>query len=392
MSLPGLPRRPTGALLLTAALLALGLLPAAGNGGGNTWRSTLRALHTLELNRADRARQAGGYYVGLIDGPAAVRDELTLCMLGKPPNWVQFADIGAARYLPGDFLQFELKPNLDVPAFGGRFRTNALGLRDRPAARAKPPGTFRIALLGSSMDMGWGVETDQTYENRLEDWLNAHAAKRGQTRRFEVLNFAMAAYSPLHRLETFERKVRDFQPDLVLYSITRLDLRLLQIHVVGLLQERADLKHEFLRRAVAEAGITDADLERDYRGRLRDKDRVKTLIEPYLWSINDAALERLAALCRSEDLPIACLIVPRASEDDTSDELRREDRARLNQLARRHGLPVLDLSAAFDDEVPGDVEIAPWDDHPNELGHRLLFLELARRIVAQPEIYRILFP
>ena len=67
----------------------------------------------------------------------------------------------------------------------------------------KPPGTFRIAVLGSSMDMGWGVTYQETYSHLLEDWLNAHAARRGLARRrFEVLNFAVAAYSPLQRLET----------------------------------------------------------------------------------------------------------------------------------------------------------------------------------------------
>ncbi len=246
------------------ALLALGLMPSAGAGAA---RSALRSLHALEGNQADRDKHAGGYYVGLIDGaPNAGRDELALRLLGKPGDWVSFDELGVVNYLDHDLLRFELKPNVDRTVFGSRFTTDSLGLRDREYSVSKPPGVFRIVLLGSSMDMGWGVGTDETYDNQFEDWLNAHAAKHGLRRRFEVLNFAVAAYSPLHRLETFERKVKAFQPDLVLYSATRLDTRLLEIHLVSMLQERTDVKYGFVKQALQGAGITDADLGLDAPG------------------------------------------------------------------------------------------------------------------------------
>ena len=61
-----------------------------------------------------------------------------------------------------------------------------------------------------------------------------HAAKRGLSRRFEVLNFAVAAYSPLQRFEAYRRKARKFRPDLVLYSATMLDNRLAETEYIGL--------------------------------------------------------------------------------------------------------------------------------------------------------------
>ena len=198
----------------------------------------MRSIRSVEMNRADRDTHAAGYYAGLIDGASDTgRDGLTLRLLGKTTDWLSFHEVGATHYLPGQFLQFELKPNLDKSVFGKRFTTNQWGLRDRPCNMHKPDGTFRIALLGSSIDMGWGVGTDETYENRLEDWLNAQAKKRGLNRRFEVLNFAMAAYSPLHRLESYRRKAHAFQPDMVIYSATMLDTRLLEIHIRNLFQE-----------------------------------------------------------------------------------------------------------------------------------------------------------
>lgn len=385
---PPADRRRFATVVLSVALLAVGLIPTAG---GSRARAVLRSLHALEANRSEHEAHATGYYVGLIDGEAGPgRDELALALLGKPPGWVSFHDVGAARYLRGDFLQFELRPDLDTPVFGSRFTTNALGLRDRPCTVEKPPGVFRIALLGSSMDMGWGVGTDETYENRFEDWLNAYAARRGLSRRFEVLNFAMAAYSPLHRLEAFERKARAFRPDLVLYAATRLDTRLLQIHLVGLLQDRVDLKHDFVRRAVADAGLGPEALAVDGEGRLVEKDLVKARLEPALWPLNEAALGRLAASCRSAGVPLAVLIIPRAAESD-GPASRGPDVARITSLAARLGLPLADLSGTFDDEDPGAIEIAAWDDHPNALGHRLLFLALGRSVVEDAALHRLLF-
>ena len=372
----------------SATVLAIGFAPTDGQ---EPLPTALRSLHAERANRADSEGQAGGYYVGLIDGEAAGgRDELTLALLGKPPEWANFHEVNADRDLYGDFLQFELIPGVDVSVLGARFTTNALGMRDRPYAVEKPPGTFRIALLGSSMDMGWGVSDSETYENKFEDWIAAYAEKVGLPRRFEVLNFAMAAYSPLHRLESLARKVLPTRPDLVIYSATRLDDRLLQIHLMGLLQDRIDFKYDFVRDAVAKAGIARAGLERDSAGQLLHKGRLKAELDPVLPELEAATLRELADECRSAGVPLAVAIVPRASESDAPGP-RAADVARIRDLCERLDLPVLDLSAAFDDRDPSAIEIAPWDDHPNALGHRLLFRVLARAVVDDPRLAPLIF-
>ena len=249
------PRAMRASAAILIAALVVTFLPLPGSRSARVASCTVAVARTEP--RRPRIARSGGYYAGLIEGSSDTgRDELTLSLLGKATEWKSFHQLDATRYLRGDILQFELKPNVHETMFGRAFTTNDQGLRDRSyAAVTKPEGTFRIALLGSSMDMGWGVGTDETYENRLEDWLNAHAAKRGLSRRFEVINFAMAAYSPIHRLETFRRKARDYQPDLVLYSATMLDSRLLEIHVRNLIVEGIDPQYPFLREAIAAMDI-----------------------------------------------------------------------------------------------------------------------------------------
>jgi hypothetical protein len=390
------PLRPARVCFLqTLALLLLGLAPLPYGWG---WaRSALDSARSPELNRGDRETSAVGYYEGLIgvgDVTPGGRADISVRLLGKPTDWNRNVAANVMRPLPdGDFLQFEPRPNLDKTLFGRPFATNRHGMRDRDCTVAKPPGTFRVAVLGSSIDMGWGVGVEESYVNLLEDWLNAHAARRGLERRFDVLNFAVAAYSPLQRLEAYRRKARAFRPDLVLFSATTLDQRLTEIHLCDLFRARASVPHEydFVRQTIVEAGLTDEDLRTDAHDQLVHKDEVKLKLDPHFWALYDRTVAALAADCRSDGVPMALLVIPRVGKADAP-AARAEKVARLLGIAAHHAVPVFDLSATFDESDPSRFGIAAWDDHPNALGHRRLFLALTRALVGDRALYEVLFP
>lgn len=382
--------RPTVAFVLTVLLLTLGLIPLPK---GSTSRWIRQNARSQELNRADRSATAASYYEGLVNvGLDGDRPGLSQSLVGNPSNWVSFHDIGATHYMFGDVLQFELRPGVTRTAFGKPFRTNGLGLRDRDYSFEKPPGTFRIAVLGSSIDMGWGVADDETYENLLEDWLNLRATRFGIDRRFEVLNFGMAAYSPVHRRESFRRKASRVDVDLVVFSATMLDPRLTQIHLCGLLQDRADLSngYEYIREAAIRAGITLDDLKLAPDGSLLAKKIVKDKVDTQIWPVIDATLGALVEDCRTAGVPLMAILVPRAGESDAPEE-RGQDVAHYAGLIARHGIVAIDLTHAFDDEEPDEVSVAPGDDHPNARGHKLLFRALARAIVEDDALYTRIF-
>jgi len=144
----------------TIVLLCVGLVPLPAGWVGA--RSAMESVRSLELNRADREANAGGYYEGLIgDGGEGSRSELARRLLGKPSDWMKFDAANVAKPIANDLLMYELQPNLQRTLFGQPFTTNSHGQRDREYTVEKPPGVFRIAVLGSSIDMGWGVGTDE---------------------------------------------------------------------------------------------------------------------------------------------------------------------------------------------------------------------------------------
>ncbi|MFM7318248.1 MAG: SGNH/GDSL hydrolase family protein [bacterium] len=364
-------------LFLTIGLLVFGLydLPVS-------WAKGRMVKHAMKS--AEMGRESAGYYEGLIGGDDSATGSLERAIVGQPSDWVHFADSGVSQLVTNDILQFILLPNVSRSLFGKQFTTNEFRLRDRPTTTEKPPGTIRIALLGASMDMGWGVATDKTYENRLEDWLNAQAKARGDHRRFEILNFAVAAYSPTQRVVTYQRVARKFKPDMIFYATTLLDPRLTEIHLGDCLNNRVDLTpFPLLASTVAESGFDPANLKRDPAGRWLEKNQFKNWIEPFRDDLNQKILGSLVEAARHDHIPVVCLIIPRAGRNDLP-HLRAAGVARQVQSAQAFNIPVWDLTDSFDHDDSGKLSVAEWDDHPNTRGHGLIYADLVRHLLNDP--------
>ncbi len=343
----------------------------------------LRSPATSSTEKDAEGRSAG-YYVELVEGHGRRSSHH-----GRTDRTVGFHEAEVIQYLDNDFLLFELKPEAHRTLFGRPFVTNAYGMHDYPVVPEKSEGTFRIAVLGASMDMGWGVRSEETYIHRLEERLNAvDAGKPGRPRRYEVLNFAVAAYSPLQRLEALRRKVMMFEPDLVIYSATTLDIRLMEIHLCDLIRQRVDLKYDFVREAVARCRLTDDDGRLDDQGMLVNKPTLKQKLRPSYWWLYDQTLGAIAAECRSAGVPLAMIIIPRVGPEDAP-SARAEPVARLSAMAAHHAIPALNLSGTFDRDDPAALAVADGDDHPNAIGHERLFEALIQAIAADPRLSRL---
>ncbi len=115
---------------------------------------------------------------------------------------------------------YELKPGvtLETRRKSGAPRhvsINSLGFRDREREARKPPGVFRIVILGSSNTYGADVDNDETYPAQLERLLN----ERGGPTRFEVWNAGISAYVPSQIMEHARHVLRDFDPDLLIVQM-----------------------------------------------------------------------------------------------------------------------------------------------------------------------------
>jgi hypothetical protein len=92
-------------------------------------------------------------------------------------------------------------------------KINQLGYRDVEHAVVKPPGTFRVAVLGDSFVEARQVDIKDTFWSVLGDRLRACPALRG--RPVEVLAFGTGGYATTEELLTWRKDVRAFSPDWV---------------------------------------------------------------------------------------------------------------------------------------------------------------------------------
>src|SRR5262249_23389972 len=89
-----------------------------------------------------------GYYEGL----EAAQPDAGGAVAAGPQRW------SVRAYRPThDILLHEAIPNTALALDGKTFTINHWGMRDRDREKAKPPGTSRIAVLGSSVEMGHGL-------------------------------------------------------------------------------------------------------------------------------------------------------------------------------------------------------------------------------------------
>jgi len=106
------------------------------------------------------------------------------------------------------------------------YRINADGFRDRRYARPKPPGTFRVVVLGDSIAFGYGVEERDAFPKVLEARLSELAPEA----HIEVVNLGVSGYNAYTEAELLKDVGVTYEPDLVLLQFCINDLNDPTVH------------------------------------------------------------------------------------------------------------------------------------------------------------------
>ncbi len=112
-------------------------------------------------------------------------------------------------------LFWRMRPNLNIDFQGVNLRTNSRGLRNREISPKKRKNVIRIACIGASPTLGWGVMEKDAYPNYLEGLLQAG---RQNGKEFEVINAGIVGYSSYQGLIYFKKEILKYSPDLIIIS------------------------------------------------------------------------------------------------------------------------------------------------------------------------------
>ncbi|HZI94602.1 MAG TPA: GDSL-type esterase/lipase family protein, partial [Patescibacteria group bacterium] len=273
-------------------------------------------------------------------------------------------------------------------------RINSEGWRDRERSPEKPPGIFRIVVLGDSFTWGHGVEDEEIFTRRLEQKLSG----------VEVLNMGLSGSSTDQQLLILKRDALAFHPDVVIVMICRNDflantgtmegpygkpafvlqqdgsLRLTHVPVPDL--TTAARAHGWLRRQSALWNLIESTWnQKDDDSSTRTYDRRQAsyaLMRALLKSMRDEAARGGARL--------ALGIVPSNAHTyfDPVPALEAERVRVIKEIGGSEGIPVLDLVPAFragarDPSTGGRIDLHyRADQHWNRRGHELAADEMAR--------------
>ncbi len=271
-------------------------------------------------------------------------------------------------------IGYEPVPNIDYR--GGTLSfwdyvgaSNSQGFRDREHAVAKPPGAYRIVVLGDSIAAGLKVERfEDTFPPRLERLLRARGVPA------EVISLAVSGYNTQQEVETFRERGLRYRPDLVLVAYSLTDRERVDGDILATLLA-AERSGGGVSRARAHPLLVKSALYRAVRYRVFAPPP-PTLAAAAQRSLDvvsgdtvDASFAELGRLAREHGFAVVVAVFPRL--------VRRFHAYRFGDqheyvagLARRHGFQYLDLIeplAACRAASATPIGADNW--HPSAYGH-----------------------
>lgn len=366
---PGDRRNPWRASLATAALLVviagMGMDPVSSRFGA-TVETTVQSLRAAHLSRLDNANLERGYYENLLNVDR-FNSQLWEVYMKRPNKLLDF-ESGPLKQYTGGFEQYELKPSFVYSNNGLTITINRWGMRDKDYERVPPPGTYRMAMLGPSSLMGWGVSDGETFEALLEDRLNREQPT-GSQRNYEILNFGVPGYDPPQELVMFE-KALGFAPNAVIYVAAGRELSRATRYVADAAREGRPIPYDFLREAAEKAGVE--------RG--MDETTAEKRLAPYRKQILSGIYGKLAADSRQRGIVPIYVFLPQVREGTW-----QEETPETLQIADAAGFVVIDLSRVYEGQELASIRVSEYDDHPNRLGHQLVAERLYQAFKADAE-------
>lgn len=277
-------------------------------------------------------------------------------------------------------LSFAHIPNHSAFLMGVPVSINSSGLRDREYTAEKPPGTYRIVMLGDSTTFGWGVAEEQTTAKILEGALNRVGVPLYS--RVEVLNAGVGNYNTVQEFHHYLRYDRAFHPDLVV-----LEYFINDAEPVPVERQFPLLGHSYL--AAFTLSRFDAML-RLTRSRPNWKEYYAGLYNDNLFGFHAAkeALAQLATATRADGARLLVTILPELHEINDAYPFEREHR-KIKDVLDANRIPHIELIEGLRGHGPeSSLWVTPADDHPNGKANTLIVDQIVpwiqRNLAVQP--------
>jgi lysophospholipase L1-like esterase len=338
----------------------------------------------------------------------AVSELVARAILPAPPNGVRQPQI---TYLYDPEIRYVMAPSQQGWIDDGFLRINSFGFRGRELTIPKPAGTFRVAVIGDSVTLGWGVADDETFSAQLEALLQHRFPDQG----IEIVNLGVGGYDTRQEVTLLRRYVARLEPDLALVGFYSNDVpdslddnggvppsgtRIAASNpqsgqVLHMNPTPSSGWNQFVRRsriAYTLGSFVNRVAKRGEWGTSRfsiELDILEGKQTPELnraWSIVQGQLGELRALAASYGFPVGIVVLP-CKEQVLGQYPNAQYQSRVRTIAEPLGMFVIDPLPSLASERRKDELFIPYDrNHPSAVGHRIIAESVFRSLLDQERL------
>lgn len=124
--------------------------------------------------------------------------------------WKYARDVKVRDFQPD--LGHRHRASREAMLMGTTVRTNTMGFRGPEIAETAPDGIARIAFVGDSITLGWGVAEQETFSHKVV----ADLARRG--RKVDGFNLGVGNFNTTQELALFRKAGESLRPDIIVLS------------------------------------------------------------------------------------------------------------------------------------------------------------------------------
>ena len=245
---------------------------------------------------------------------------------------------------------------------------NSNGFRDDEFAVEKAPGTVRIACVGDSFTMGWGVrDPNDTFPGRI-----GIALEKRTPGRYDVRNYGVPGWTTGHELTLIDEIVKTSKIDQVIlgYCLNDPD---------DLLPPNKWFNREAAPRITWMAPTRSFLVDRLwYHLKLANDPQVRGFFDwmkeayddPKIWGAQTDRFRHIANTCRRSGVRLTVVVFPLFG--DWGDKYRFHTcHDRVVSAWKALGIESIDLRQAYAGIASSDLVVNRYDSHPNDRAHEI---------------------
>ena len=360
-------------VLILLALLALATAPGKQL-VKNTFGIEADTLLNPSLNQNDRNRLYKGYYENLIP-TTNITSPLWEIENTVPDDWDNLGSTDIVTSVD-DIRMKVFKPSSSLVFKEGLIETNQYGLRDKEYALIKPQNTIRAILLGSSIDMGSGVDNGDVYEAIIEKNLSGEDLPENYA--FECLNFSISGIKLVQSMYILEHHALEFQPDIAIYVAHSDEIRRINQNIVKIFKVHGELHYQYLSDLFEQLNLDDND----------SREKIKDALKPHAEEVCSWGYQYFSQTCIENGITPVMIYMPSLEDRSLTADIEQ-----IRSLAFENGFEAF-LEVEFPENIDyTDLWLTSFDFHPSKKGHEYIakslspqFLDLVEQMLNKEEL------